>query len=242
MNKTTIYQISTVGLIIVCIFLFWRGCVGKSDKDLPPTPNTQATLDSIANTYKDSMAVRDKNIDSLQALANFADMEKELLSAQLVSNGKQVTELSNIIRALRKDSPITIYEQSCDSLALIAPYYSRLSDSFRLAVTEHDRLKAQEIAEWKQSMEDCDVAYLSAVDAAVKSNEALSAYKQATRPRASLYIGITGGTNFTQASAGPSLMYRGRGGKTQIMGAYEVGNNKPFYRAGIYKRISFRKK
>lgn len=234
-------QIFPYAIIAILIAVLFFTCNRRSDKDLPPTPDTQATLDSIANTYKDSMAVRDKNIDSLQALANFADMEKELLSAQLVSNGKQVTQLSNIIRALRKDSPITIYEQSCDSLALIAPYYSRLSDSFRLAVAEHDRLKAQEIAEWKQSMEDCDVAYLSAVDAAVKSNEALSAYKQATRPRASLYIGITGGTNFTQASAGPSLMYRGKGGKTMLGASYEVGNTKPWTKIGIYKRISFRR-
>lgn len=233
-----------VAAILVIIFLFWRGCVGKSDKNLPPTPDTRPQIDSLNNLRKQDTLAYVSTRDSLAEIVANQQGYIGWIEGVQVSKEDRIKQLTKLITALRKDTgkrytDITL--DNCDSLVGVANGLLATNGELRAERAKLDALHAQELALRDTAIADCDVAYLSAVDYAVKANEALSAYKQATRPRASLYIGITGGTNFTQASAGPSLMYRGRGGKTMLGASYEVGNSKPFYRAGVYKRISFRR-
>lgn len=233
-----------IAAILVIVFLFWRGCVGKSDKDLPPTPDTRPQIDSLNELRKHDTLAYITERDSLAKIVENQQGYIGWIEGVQVSKEDRIKQLTKLITALRKDTgkrytDITL--DNCDSLVGVTNGLLATNGELRAERAKLDALHAQEIALRDTAIADCDVAYLSAVDYAVKANEALSAYKQATRPRASLYIGAVGSSNVLYTVGGLGLLYRGKGGKTIVNGSYSVGNTKPVYGVGIYKRISFRR-
>lgn len=241
MNKTTTYQISTVVLILVVVFLAWKSCNTKSDTDLPPTPDFTGMKDSVQHIVDSVNKRADKNLDSSGNVNKLLTEFIQDLNTKQKDAESSATFWAMKYRLAKRDSNIAVITESCDSVIGINSQLMGLNEKLRNEWAAKDANYQYQLRVADTLRGDMDLAYNSVVDLVVQSNETLDKYKQATRPRASLYIGITGGTNFTQASAGPSLMYRGKGGKTMLGASYEVGNDKPFYRAGIYKRISFRK-
>lgn len=242
MNKTTIYQISTVGLILLVIFLGWKSCNTKSDKDLPPTIDYTIKKDSVQQILDSVNKRADHNLDSAGNVNNLLAEAIQDLSQKQKDAEASATFWAMKYRLSKKDGNIAVVTESCDSVINLNTTLANLNGRLRNEWAEKDANYRYQLRVRDTLQEQTDLAYNSVVDLVVQSNEALSAYKQSTRPRASLYIGAVGSSNVSYTVGGLGLLYRGKGGKTIVNGSYSVGNTKPVYGVGIYKRISFRKK
>lgn len=226
-----------IGAVAIILFFTFKHC--NSDRTVDYIPPTQASLDSIAALKRTDSINNKWRIDSLIMAGEFKDYEKQLLTDALLKNGMDINYLAGLIKAVKKDAPI--YQQACDSLAMIAPVYVKTVDSFTKAVVESDKIHEAERAAWRESDSLVQVAYLSVVDVAVQSKEAFEAYRKAHEPRVTVLVGFSATYNPFVYGVGPSIAVQGKKGGV-ISGSVQFTNHQRLYQAGYLVPIRLRKK
>lgn len=233
--KNIIIAVLVVGVIWLLLI---RHCGNKPTEVV--IPDTTASLDSVAKVkYADSMWLVWQK-DSIQGLKDLAEEYWKAAEGKQRDAESSATFWAMKYRLAKRDSLSTIIEP-CDSLESIVGQLTQANSSLRGLQAERDKLHAHEIAIRDTAVADCDLAYLSAVDAAVKSNEAFSAYREQNKPRVQFYVGLAGSYNPHISSGGPVIGIRGKKG-LMVMGGYQVGNGKPTYTGGFMVPIKLRRR
>lgn len=229
-----------IGLIVgaVIVFFLVRGC--KNNPDTVQPPDTQGSLDSLAIVKRADSIRLVWQRDSLQMVQEMAEEELKRLSAALDGSGRTILQQSRLIAALRKDTGRTVYEETCDSLAILAPMYVHLSDSFRTINNEQAIRFEAERQVWRETDSLTNVAYLSAVDIAVQSAESYNQYRAQNKPRNEVYIGLNGQSNLIWSAGGPEIMFKDKRDRI-IKASILFGNTKPIYQVGTAVKIKLRR-